>query len=455
MINKTKRGQRMDQSRRRFLGGILVGGLALGVGSQSAMAGGRSGPLRAWWDRRPLEENRWPIVQGPTDESSTTIILQFPKGSIPYIRILDPSNSEMVFLIDGQRDVAEAQMITIFVPSLLPALVYRLQLSDGARLLDERTFSALSLSANRCRFGMVSCMNDRYPDQARSMWRALAREKMDFVLFLGDTVYADFQNPNRDRIGYETRYSATRSLLSWFQQERLTPSFAVWDDHDFGLNDSDENLPAKAITTELFRLFWFGRNNSSWRATGFGVGSRLSVAGQRFYLMDDRSFRSPAGTRGGLHWGREQRDWLLEDLARENTPAWLANGSQFHGAYLGKESYEADHGEDFADFRKRLSLLPCPVAFLSGDVHFSELMEIEQSALGYKTFEFTSSSVHSITFPGHHLRARNPRRLNADWKHNYMCFDSKVESGRWRIECRSVLEGGEESFKRTVAIARG
>ena len=33
-------------------------------------------------------------------------------------------------------------------------------------------------------------------------------------------------------------------------------NYAIWDDHDFGPNDSDGSYTGKELTLEAFRMFW-------------------------------------------------------------------------------------------------------------------------------------------------------------------------------------------------------
>jgi phosphodiesterase/alkaline phosphatase D-like protein len=398
--------------------------------------------------------NAWPIVQGATDAFSATFVIQHPKSFPFHVECANARNQKSPVVIVNRLNLpgVEIAVTEVAVGGLTPGIDFQLNLIDGAgNIFDRRLFRSLDLNRPFCRFGVVTCMDDAYTDKVVSMWESLAMQNCDFVIFAGDTCYSDNGNPNREETGYARRYSSTRNSLAWFKLPRLIPSFATWDDHDYGANNAGAGFPKAGFTQQLFEGYWGTRPNMAWKKT-FGVGSVLEAFGQRFYLMDARIERARKET-GGLHWGERQREWLLADLARSNQPSWIINGSQFFGGYLQKDAYEGNHAEDFKDLMLRLRKIPAPLAFISGDVHFSETMTIEPQVLGYQTHEFTSSSIHSRSIPFSQHRKYNPRRVASEWRHNFMTFDVDLRRG-WNIRIRCMLEGNRVSYLRDFRIER-
>lgn len=444
----------MNSSRRSFL---QLAGLVMASSAVPALAKAANRPPKF---NGPYQASAkaWPVLQGPTDANSTSLIVMHYQEAPFEPRIYGPQREVIPFAFVDRWSLPGSSFVSseLFVSGLLPGLEYELELVDGAgTVFDRRTFRALDLERPGCRFAVVSCMNDGslMGGKVKTMWESLQREECDFIVFLGDTCYSDVGNDKKDEAGYARRYSETRQRLSWFRMPKLTPVFATWDDHDFGLNNADRSFPRADFNRQLFRKFWGSIQSPVWRKA-HGVGSVFEGFGQRFFFMDDRSFRDAPGVTGGRHWGQEQLDWLIAELEKSDKPAWLMNGSQYFGAYLKKESYEAIHPADFSHLLDRLSRVRAPVAFVSGDVHFSEIMAIEERALGYPTYEFTSSSVHSFTFPYHNIRAKNPRRIETEWQHNYLVFDSSSNGG-WNIGVRCMTEGNAVSFSRNLSISRG
>ena len=436
----------MDSSRRKFLGssGLILTGMALPVWARG------SSPFNIF----NSNVGTWPILQAATDANSATINILHGRAESLSFQVTGGVTPARVGMTQRHDLAGGSNCITeVLVTGLVGGMDYQLEVRSAAGKRDLHTFRSLEAKGDQCRFAVLSCMNDSYTEKATTMWQALAKENCDFVVFLGDTVYADSDNPNRDEAGYARRYSEARALLYWFRMPRLVPSFATWDDHDYGLNNSDRSFPMREYTKSLFRSFWGAMPNSLW-TPGLGVSSSFRAFGQRFFLFDDRSFRDAPGIRGGKHWGVEQTDWLMTELTSSSEPAWLLNGSQFFGAYLGKESFEGNYADDFQDVLRRLSRVNAPLAFVSGDIHFSEIMEIEREILGYPTYEFTSSSMHSLNLPFMDDFTNNPRRVVSSWHHNFLVFDAKAEAREWKIRCRSVREGNRVAFSRDLSIHR-
>jgi len=396
----------------------------------------------------------WPVLQGPTDRHSASFILVLPHRYPFDIRVRGAAGEALPWRVADRMEMPELGLATteIVASGLSPGRDYRLELLDtGGNVFDRRIFRALDTSRTGCRFAVASCMYDGFTRHATTMWEAMAREECDFVVLLGDTCYADIRNSAHEEAGYLRRYTETRLSLSWFKMERLTPTLAVWDDHDFGADNADRTFAGAAFNRRLFRAFWGAADNSAWIKT-FGVGSRFEAFGQRFYLLDDRSYRDPKGTPHGRHWGHEQTDWFTADIARNSRPAWLMNGSQFFGSRLIMEQVETDHPDDLRDINARLARLPAPVAFVSGDVHFSEIERIGPEILGYETRQFTSSAIHSAPHFGA-FSAFDPDILAMTRRQNFLVFNVETAGG-WRIDCRSVLEGNREAFATTALIGR-
>jgi hypothetical protein len=150
----------------------------------------------------------------------------------------------------------------------------------------------------------------------------------------------------------------------------------------------------------------------------------------------------------------QQEDWLMKSLAEAATPTWLLNGSQFFGKYLEKDSFEGRHPYQFKRVLEKLRSIEAPVVFGSGDVHFSEVMRIEKPALGYETFEITSSSMHSLTAPWVNIRKTNPRRIATTWHYNYVVVQARAQAGRLDFRALSLGKNLNVYFDQKASITR-
>lgn len=447
----------MEFTRRKFLGRALqtVGGVGVAQSFinkpfEKSNTSNKISTLKAY-------RGKVSLVQGMTNQSSAQFVLVIKRKQAIGYQAVDESGKllPITFLHREERKDHDYAVEKFMVTELNVNKSYRLQVIDAhsGQLIDERFFKALDLQKARPKFIIGSCMNDIYTHGRDVMYDALVAQKPDVVFFIGDTVYADNWHAG-DEYGYWDRYVQARLKLSYFRQKNLSPTIATWDDHDYGVNNGNNTFSKKDYLKSLFELFW-GWEEVEGYSKGYGVSSQFEAFGQRFFLFDDRYYRDPSKT-NGLHWGADQQEQALEKLSQGNSPTWLLNGSQFFGGYLGKESFEKDHSTNFKYVLNQLSQMESPFVFGSGDVHFSEVMSIEEDILGYTSFEYTSSSIHSITFPGHHLRKKNPRRLMATSAHNFLVFETELTKNTNSLLIKTESRGKESDlyFNHTGTLRR-
>lgn len=425
------------------------------------MAGLMSVPLigkTAFAAEKDSASKRLPILQGLTDETRAQFRVLVPTAKTISYRVLDSSGSEVPcdkldrFIHPGSpRDAMEHLQAS----GLQIGIDYRLQAIEAATgaVLDERLFRALDTKAASGRFAIVSCMNDWYSSSQADMWQSLAKASPSVVFFIGDSCYADVGSDGTEG-GLWRRYMETRRLLQCFKWPRLIPILAAWDDHDYGANGGDKTFRLGESMRSLFAAALGSNAQSGLHEKGPGVASVTSLFGQRFFLMDDRSFRDPVGTSNGMQWGSEQEEWLMAKIAESEEPAWIMNGSQFFGGYLDKDAFETHHIAQLKRVLQRMSKSQAPVVFASGDVHFSELMTLEPALLGYQTYELTSSSMHSLNLPWQTIRYTNPRRITSTGKHNFLLVESSGDRSGLDIRVTSLGAGRAEYFKESLAVHR-
>ena len=83
----------------------------------------------------------------------------------------------------------------------------------------------------------------------------MAEAKPDLTVWLGDNLYfreADFDSP----WGMEARYANTRQSKPLQKLFRTGAHAAIWDDHDYGANDSNSSFILKDKSLELFKTYW-------------------------------------------------------------------------------------------------------------------------------------------------------------------------------------------------------
>lgn len=366
------------------------------------------------------------ILQGATDQTSTQINIVAPIDDQYEITL----NMEKSQLQAPEQKVvthpkSSFQVIQLFLKDLTPDLTYTLRVySKSKELIDERTFKTLPKELKKARLFVISCTNDRFDELQKKQWAQIQSQKPDFLFLIGDNVYVD-NNPliSVDDEVLWNRYAETRNRLLLYKQRELVPTFAIWDDHDFGVNDGNSLFAFKEHAKNTFKTF-FPMQENSLLFSGPGASSRLLLGQQQFLFFDDRFFRSPKGTTPQAHFGEEQENWALEAIQKHSGPSWLISGDQFFGGYHSFESYEGHHPQAFKNFIKKLKTSKKTLLFLSGDRHIAEIMKIEKPLFGFETYEFTSSGLHSQMYPGAIAKHPNKRLLfGKDGESNYLSID--------------------------------
>ncbi len=208
------------------------------------------------------------------------------------------------------------------------------------------------------------------------IYTTIYKKHPDFVLWLGDNVYLR-QNEWNSWTGMVYRYTHDRQLKQF--QPLLANSFnyAIWDDHDFGPNNSDGSFPFKQISLKVFKLFWA---NPSYGVDGNpGTTTFFNWNDVDFFLLDNRYYRDPdlMKTDGyKTQLGKAQLEWLKRALVFSNASyKVIVIGGQFLNPAGVYETYT-----NFGFNKERQAIIDWiyqqkiyNVVFITGDRHHTEL----------------------------------------------------------------------------------
>lgn len=287
----------------------------------------------------------------------------------------------------------DALTATLLADKVQPGHTYEYQvwINDDALPFNEKlTFKSQPLwqwrtDAPGFQFALGSCayINETEYDRPGTpyggdyhIFETIAKQQPDFMLWLGDNTYLREADWNT-RTGILHRYSHTRQTPEMQKLLRSCHHFAIWDDHDFGPNNSDRSFVHKDKTLEAFKLFW--ANNAFGIHGKPGITTHFQWHDVDFYLLDNRYYRTPIYSNGESSMlGAEQVDWLIDALKASRAPfKVVALGSQFLST--------AAVGENYVMYpRERETLISRirqeninGVIFVTGDRHHSELSKLE------------------------------------------------------------------------------
>lgn len=270
------------------------------------------------------------------------------------------------------------------------------------------------------RFVIGSCayINDSLYDRPGTpyggeyeIFSSIAEKKPDFMLWLGDNIYLREADWN-SRSGILYRYTHTRSLPELQPLLALCPHYAIWDDHDFGPNDSDRGFWARDLTREAFTLFW-ANPSFGVPAAPEGITTFFEWGDADFFLLDNRTYRAPNKRITGVRtmFGEAQIEWLIDALKSSRaTFKFVASGSQILNPSGGYENLINFPAERELLLKRIEEEGITGVIFLTGDRHFSEISELTLPN-GQKVYDITSSPLTAGPFTAAGERDRNPLRV--------------------------------------------
>jgi alkaline phosphatase D len=222
------------------------------------------------------------------------------------------------------------------------------------------------------------------------IFTAIHKKQPNFMLWLGDNIY--LREPDwGTRTGILHRYTHTRSLKELQPLLANTHHYAIWDDHDYGPNDSDKTFPYKKIAQEAFELFWA---NPNYNLTGQGgITGTFVWEDVQFFLLDNRYFRDPNSEKNVNKEmiGKVQIEWLRQSLLNsKSTFKFVVIGGQIVNPvdiYENHATYPAER-ENLLQMLEAINV--SGIFILSGDRHHTELTKLERKGT-YPLYDLTCS----------------------------------------------------------------
>ena len=281
----------------------------------------------------------------------------------------------------------------------------------GAQQFTTRPIWAYQKPAPDFSFTLGSCnyINELNTDRSGTpyggdytIFQTITSKQPQFMLWMGDNVYYR-ESDWTSRSGMIHRYTHSRNIPELATLLANTPQFAIWDDHDFGPNNSDRSFIHKTISKEVFDLFWANPPQSN--STLPGITNQFDWSDCQFFLLDNRYERAPNDRKDADRTilGKSQLEWLKESLL--NSPAtfkFIALGGQFLNTAPVFENYSANgfHTErqEIIEFITQHHIKN--VVFLTGDRHHSELSILknpDQPTIYDITISPLTSGVHDAS----------------------------------------------------------
>ena len=347
----------------------------------------------------PISAQDLPVISGPlvghTTESSATIWMYAPIDSRVELIHQDADVSQEVRV--AFEAVPDPAGNLSGVPykatsrNLKPNTSYNFQVTVDGKFNSSRegSFKTAPVPGESAKFrvAVTSCMKIGQP---QSSWELLLAEKPDFHITLGDTQYSDSTDPTT-QWKHHLHY---RAIPEYGAVVAAMPNYAMWDDHDYGPNNSDGTAQGKENSLIGWSQFW--GNPASGTDDTPGAFYQFHWGDVDVFMVDGRYHRSPDNALDDdkkRMLGDEQFAWLLDGLKKSNAKfKVIASGSTLADSKNdGWRIYTfARHRLFDAIKENKIS----GVLYLSGDVHRSHVWtHPESDRVGYPFVEVVSSGI--------------------------------------------------------------
>lgn len=353
-----------------------------------------------------------PLLHGPmvgnVSGESATFWCRTDKARKVTVEVSPDKTFKKVKSVTSQTRKEDAFTIALKVNKLKPGKSYYYRLKvDGESAGSTYQFTTHPKAGKAAQFSVVFGGGAAYIPWQHYMWSTILSHRPDALFMLGDNVYIDYpEQPYLQQYCYHRRQSEPH----WRQLVAQTPTYAIWDDHDFGDNDDygtpDPDFPKwKRPVLERYKRQWvdpgYGDNTGNP-----GVFFKHSIGEVDFFFLDCRYYRQPSEV-GAVHeeplsmLGEQQKAWLKQSLVDSDAKVkviissvpWAFDAKPaLEGRIDTWGGYREERTEIF-DFLTEKSVKG--VLLLSADRHRSDIWKIDRPN-DYPLYEFESSKLTNM-----------------------------------------------------------
>lgn len=201
----------------------------------------------------------------------------------------------------------------------------------------------------------------------------IAARDLALFIHLGDRGYADITT--NTPASFRTNYNNNMTMARQLALHKAMPVAYVWDDHDFGDNNSDTNEASKPAAQSVYR-----EHVPHWTVPAASIYQSFVIGRVRFMLLDGRSNKSPNGDTDNASktiLGATQKQWLKDTLDASTEPVvvlhvcvpWNGSGVTLPDSWGNYSTERQELAEFFEDFghTERLWLLHGDMHAILGD----------------------------------------------------------------------------------------
>lgn len=280
--------------------------------------------------------------------------------------------------------------------ALKPKTTYDVSVRIGDDEVGKGSFRTRAKRGEVGKLTMVLGGGAGFTPEYERMWATIEKHRPDALFLLGDNVYID--DPTHP-LTHHYIYYRRQSQPEWRSLVARTPTYSIYDDHDFGLNDCVPGpfIDKPAWKRDVWEVF---RNN--WANPAYGGGDKQPgcwydtyIGDIHFICLDCRYYRDRVG---GTMLGPVQKKWLLRTLKNSKGRfKVLASSVPWSPGVKPRsrdtwDGYPAEREEIFS-FVEANQI--DGVVLMSADRHRVDIRKTKREK-GYDLFEFMSSRLTNV-----------------------------------------------------------
>lgn len=340
-----------------------------------------------------------PLVGNVTDTEASFWVRANGSTTVQIIASESPAFSAPLYTARGQTKLSADSTGIVRLVGLNPSRTYYYK--------TEVNGTPISTSENPASFGTFPSPGDAstfrlafgggsgfVPPNERA-WTTIETFSPQLLLLFGDNVYID--DPE-SIIMQRYTYHRRQSRPEWRHLTARTPTFTIWDDHDFGTNDCwggpeiDEPFWKPHYAFRTFRENWVNPQYGGGDSQP-GCWYSFQVGDVDFIMLDCRYYRTnPKGTHPSM-LGPVQMDWFKKTL-RELDGTFKVICSSVPWDFRTKGD-SLDTWNGYKNEREQIfSFIEANeiegVLLMSADRHRSDAWRLDRDN-GYSFYEFNSS----------------------------------------------------------------
>ena len=292
------------------------------------------------------------------------------------------------------------------------------------------------------------------PPEARRIFESMAAQQPDLTLWGGDYLY--FREVDEDsELGLRYRWRYDRGTPEQQALLRTGSHVAIWDDHEFGPNDSNSSYRLKGESLNLFKRYWANPSYGLPETPGIFTTHRFNDA--EIFMLDNRYYRDSdkLQAKDKTKLGSAQLRWLKNALLASVSPIKIiAVGNQITNEANRWEGWN-QFPEERADFLKFLVDHKIDgVVLFTGDRHFTELLKTDRPGT-YPLYELTCSPVTSGTPSNLDAEKNNTKIVPGTFvpHRNFCTIDFTGPRAERKLTIRSFSTLGEKLWERDLKLS--